>query len=203
MIAYVKGILEEYTEDGIVVEAGGIGYAIAVPAALANELSLGEEVKIYTYFQVAEDMQKLYGFGSREDRTVFTLLLKVSGIGPKLAMSVLSSMGAEALQLAVITGDVKSLAKAPGLGKKTAEKLIVELKDKFDTAALVNAMPEKTGRGAMPTVVSDAFSEATEALIALGYSSSEALKAVRAVEAKEGMSTDEVLQEAFRKLATF
>ena len=200
MIAYIKGIFEEITEDGIVVEAGGVGYGIAVPPALASELRQGEEVKIYTYFQVAEDMQKLYGFGSREDRKVFTRLLKVSGIGPKLAMSIMGAVPTDELKLAVITGDVKSLSRAPGLGKKTAEKLILELKDSFDASELVTGGNETQG---MPLVMGDAFSEATQALMALGYSSSEAMKAVRKVEAREGMTVDDVLQEAFRQLAAF
>ena len=200
MIAYIKGIFEEITEDGIVVEAGGVGYGIAVPPALASELTQGEEVKIYTYFQVAEDMQKLYGFGSREDRKVFTRLLKVSGIGPKLAMSIMGAVPTDEVKLAVITGDVKSLSRAPGLGKKTAEKLILELKDSFDASELVTSGNETQGA---PLVMNDAFSEATQALMALGYSSSEAMRAVRKVEAREGMTVDDVLQEAFRQLAAF
>ena len=200
MIAYIKGIFEEITEDGIVVEAGGVGYGIAVPPALASELTQGEEVKIYTYFQVAEDMQKLYGFGSREDRKVFTRLLKVSGIGPKLAMSIMGAVPTDELKLAVITGDVKSLSRAKKKKKKTAEKLILELKDSFDASELVTSGNETQGA---PLVMNDAFSEATQALMALGYSSSEAMRAVRKVEAREGMTVDDVLQEAFRQLAAF
>ena len=200
MIAYIKGIFEEITEDGIVVEAGGVGYGIAVPPSLASELTLGDEVKIYTYYQVAEDMQKLYGFASREDRRVFTQLLKVSGIGPKLAMSIMSSVGTDELKLAVITNDVKTLSRAPGLGKKTAEKLILELKDSFDAAEVISGT--KAPQGA-PLVMDDAFSEAAQALMALGYSSSEAMKAVRQVEPRDGITVDDVLQEAFRHLAAF
>ena len=200
MIVYIKGIFTEITEEGIVVEAGGVGYGIAVPPSLASELVQGEEVKIYTYFQVAEDMQKLYGFGSREDRRIFTQLLKVSGIGPKLAMSIMGAIAADELKLAVITGDVKALSRAPGLGKKTAAKLILELKDSFNTAEVITGSREPQGA---PLVVNDAFSEATQALMALGYSSAEAMKAVRQVEARDGMTVDDVLQEAFRHLAAF
>ena len=200
MIAYIKGIFEEITEDGIVVEAGGVGYGIAVPPALASELTQGEEVKIYTYFQVAEDMQKLYGFGSREDRRVFTRLLKVSGIGPKLAMSIMGALPADELKLAVATGDVKALSRAPGLGKKTAEKLILELKDSFDVSEVIACGQGPEGSS---VIMEDAFSEAAQALMALGYSSSEAMKAVRKVESRDGMTVDDVLQEAFRHLAAF
>ncbi len=200
MIAYIRGIFEEVTEDGIVVEAGGVGYGIAVPPSLASELTLGDEVKIYTYYQVAEDMQKLYGFASREDRHVFTLLLKVSGIGPRLAMSIMSALTTDELKIAVVTNDVKALSRAPGLGKKTAEKLILELKDAFNAAEVITG--GSTPQSA-PLVMDDAFSEAAQALMALGYSSSEAMKAVRQVEARDGITVDDVLQEAFRHLAAF
>ena len=200
MIAYIRGIFEEVTEDGIVVEAGGVGYGIAVPPSLAGELTLGDEVKIYTYYQVAEDMQKLYGFASREDRRVFTLLLKVSGIGPRLAMSIMSALTTDELKIAVVTNDVKALSRAPGLGKKTAEKLILELKDAFNAAEVITG--GSTAQSA-PLVMDDAFSEAAQALMALGYSSSEAMKAVRQVEARDGITVDDVLQEAFRHLAAF
>ena len=200
MIAYIKGIFEEISEDGIVVEAGGVGYGIAVPPSLTSELTVGDEVKIYTYYQVAEDMQKLYGFASREDRRVFTLLLKVSGIGPRLAMSIMSAMSADELKLAVMTNDVKGLSRAPGLGRKTAEKLILELKDSFNAAEVITGAKEPQGT---PLVMDDAFSEAAQALMALGYSSSEAMKAVRQVEAFPGITVDDVLQEAFRHLAAF
>lgn len=204
MIQFIRGILAETGEDGIVVDAGGVGYGIAVPTSLLAELPVpGEEVKIYTYLQVAEDSQKLYGFGSREDRSLFTLLLKVSGIGPKLAMSILSALDRESLEIAVLTGDVKTLCRAPGLGKKLAEKLILELKDKVDPQ--LPAAPSGTGKEAVPAVLpqEDAYTEAVAALTALGYSGQEALKAVRSVEGREDITVDEVLQEAFRKLAAF
>ena len=200
MIAYIKGIFTEITEDGIVVEAGGVGYGIAAAPSLVSELTQGDEVKVYTYFQVAEDMQKLYGFGSREERRIFISLLKVSGIGPRLAMSIMGTLPADELKIAVITGDVKALCRGPGLGKKTAEKLILELKDSFDAAEVITGGREPQGA---PLVMDDAFSEAAQALMALGYSSSEAMKAVRKVEARDGITVDDVLQEAFRHLAAF
>ncbi|MBQ4425145.1 MAG: Holliday junction branch migration protein RuvA [Lachnospiraceae bacterium] len=202
MIYYIRGILSEYTEEGIVVEAGGVGYSLIVPTTVLSELpSPGEEVRLYTYFQVAEDMQKLYGFLTREERETFLLLIKVNGIGPKLAVSVLSAISVEELRIAVITGDVKTLSRAPGLGKKTAEKMILELKDKFDAAKVVEAVAGKSGDA--PVVVTDAFTEAVAALQSLGYSSSEALKAVRAVPAEDDWTVDEILQAAFQKLALF
>ena len=125
----------------------------------------------------------------------------MSGIGPQLAVSVMGTLSVDELRLAVIAGDVKAIAQAPGMGKKTAEKLILEMKDKIDAAALV-AAPGKTPAGA-PVVVTDAFSEAVAALQALGYSSSEALKTVRSLEAGDDWTVDQILEAAFRKLAMF
>ena len=202
MIYYVKGILTEYTEEGVVLEAGGVGYQILVPPSLMAELPApGEEVKLYTYYQVGEDSQKLYGFKDRDSRSLFLQIIKVSGIGPKLAVSVLGTLGVDELRLAVIAGDVKAISQAPGMGKKTAEKLILELKDKIDAASLIS--PGDAKAGSAPVIVSDAFSEAVAALQALGYSSSEALKTVRSLDAEEDWTVDDILQAAFRKLAAF
>ena len=202
MIYYVKGILTEYTEEGVVIEAGGVGYQITVPASLLAELPQpGEDVKLYTYYQVAEDARRLFGFASRDERSLFMQIIKVSGIGPKLAVSVLGTLTPDALRLAVVSGDVKAIAQAPGMGKKTAEKLILELKDKIDLAAVLQK--PAAGPSSAPTVISDAFTEAVAALQALGYSSSEALKTVRSIEAADDWTVDQILQEAFRKLASF
>ena len=203
MIYYLKGVLTEYTEDGVVIEAGGVGYQVTIPASLLAELPpAGEEVKLYTYYQVTEDARRLYGFADREERSLFTQIIKVSGIGPKLAVSVMGTLSADALRLAVVSGDVKAIAQAPGMGKKTAEKLILELKDKIDLAAVLKK-PSDSAAGGAPTVISDAFTEAVAALQALGYSSSEALKTVRSIDAGDDWSVDQILQEAFRKLAAF
>lgn len=202
MIYYVKGILTEFTEEGAVLEAGGVGYHLIIPASLRVELPApGEEVKLYTYYQVGEDSQKLYGFSDREARNLFLQLIKVSGIGPKLAVSVMGTLSVDELRLAVIAGDVKAIAQAPGMGKKTAEKLILEMKDKIDVSQLVTA-PSGTPGGA-PVIVTDAFSEAVAALQSLGYSSSEALKTVRSLDADEDWTVDQILQAAFQKLAAF
>lgn len=202
MIYYVKGILTEYTEEGVVLEAGGVGYQLLLPPSLMAELPApGEEVKLYTYYQVGEDSQKLYGFKDRDSRSLFLQIIKVSGIGPKLAVSVLGTLGVDELRLAVVSGDVKAISQAPGMGKKTAEKLILELKDKIDMTSLIS--PGDAKAGSAPVIVSDAFSEAVAALQALGYSSSEALKTVRSLEAEEDWTVDDILQAAFRKLAAF
>ena len=202
MIYYVKGILSEYTEDGLVVEAAGVGYQLIVPASLLAELpSPGVEVKLYTVFQVSEDSQKLYGFADREGRSMFLQLLKVNGVGAKLAVSLMNTLSLDELRLAIIAGDAAAIAKAPGMGKKTAEKLILELKDKIDAAKILPAQAAGTQGSAV--IVSDAFSEAVAALEGLGYSASEALKTVRSLEAEEDWDVEQILQAAFRKLASF
>ena len=202
MIYYVKGILTEYTEEGVVLEAAGVGYQLIVPASLRAELPApGEEVKLYTYFQVGEDAQKLYGFADRDARDLFLQIIRVSGIGPKLAVSVMGALTPDELRLAVIAGDVKAISRAPGMGKKTAEKLILELKDKIDVTRI--AAGPGTAPGGSPVVVTDAFTEAVAALQSLGYSSSEALKTVRSLEAEEDWTVDQILQAAFQKLAAF
>ncbi len=202
MIYYVRGILTEYTEEGAVLEAGGVGYHLIIPASLRAELPApGEEVKLYTYYQVGEDSQKLFGFSDRDSRDLFLQLIKVSGIGPKLAVSVMGTLSPDELRLAVVAGDAKTIAQAPGMGKKTAEKLILELKDKIDMTRL--SAPDGRGAGSAPVIVTDAFTEAVAALQALGYSSSEALKTVRSLEAEDDWTVDQILQAAFRKLAAF
>ncbi|MBO4872038.1 MAG: Holliday junction branch migration protein RuvA [Lachnospiraceae bacterium] len=202
MIYYLRGILTEYSEEGVVIEAGGVGYQVTVPTSLLAELPQpGEEVKLYTYYSVTEDARKLFGFASRDERSLFTQIIKVSGIGPKLAVSVMGTLTPDALRLAVVSGDVKAISQAPGMGKKTAEKLILELKDKIDLAAVL--APKTAAAGSAPVVVTDAFTEAVAALQSLGYSSSEALKTVRSIEAADDWTVDQILQEAFRKLASF
>ena len=132
MISYIKGELIEVLEESVVVETGGIGFEIRVPASVLEEMpEEGSEVKIYTYFHVREDAMQLFGFLEPEDMHVFEMLLGVSGIGPKGALAILSFISGEDLQFAVLADDAKTIAKAPGIGLKTAQKLILELKDKM------------------------------------------------------------------------
>lgn len=176
MIAYLNGILAEIEEENIVIEVNGIGYNVRIPAGMAGRLpQIGEVVKLYTYTSVREDAIGLYGFLSRDDLNMYRQLITVSGIGPKGGLSVLSAMSADELRMAVISQDAKAIAKAPGVGTKTAQRIILELKDKIsleDTAMMreVNQVPQ----GSMLTGKSQAQTEAVEALTALGYSPSEA-----------------------------
>ena len=129
MIAFVRGTAVDMTENSVIVEAGGIGYEIYMTGTDLSQIHMGEEVKIHTYFNVREDAMQLYGFRSKDDLQMFKLLLGVNGVGPKAAVGVLAGITADELRFAILSDDVKTLSKAPGIGKKTAQKLILELKD--------------------------------------------------------------------------
>ncbi|OUQ15202.1 Holliday junction branch migration protein RuvA [Lachnoclostridium sp. An138] len=207
MIAYIRGRLEyvDLEEGMAVLETGGIGYQILLSGRDLELLpSAGEEVRLYTYLQVRDDAFVLYGFFTREDRKLFGQLLGVSGIGPKGALGILSGLSADDLRFAVLADDAKTIAKAPGIGLKTAKKLILELRDKLslEEAFEVRLAGEKAREGAEPSAgLTAARNEAVEALTALGYSSSEALKAVRQVEAADGMDVEEILKAALKYMS--
>ena len=175
MIAFFHGLTVDMTENSVVVEAGGIGYEIYMTVADLSEIRMGEDVKVHTYFSVREDAMKLYGFRAKDDLQMFKLLLGVNGVGPKAALGVLAGITADELRFAILSDDVKTLSKAPGIGKKTAQKLILELKDKMKLAHEQERAAVGSGE------VLDGRQEAVEALVALGYSSADALRAVRKV----------------------
>ena len=207
MIAYIRGRLEyvDLEEGMAVLETGGIGYQILLSGRDLELLpSAGEEVRLYTYLQVRDDAFVLYGFFTREDRKLFGQLLGVSGIGPKGALGILSGLSADDLRFAVLADDAKTIAKAPGIGLKTAKKLILELRDKLSLEEAFEARlaGEKAREGAEPSAgLTAARNEAVEALTALGYSSSEALKAVRQVEAADGMDVEDILKAALKYMS--
>ena len=183
MIAFVRGTAVDMTENSVIVEAGGIGYEIYMTGTDLSQIHMGEEVKIHTYFNVREDAMQLYGFRSKDDLQMFKLLLGVNGVGPKAAVGVLAGITADELRFAILSDDVKTLSKAPGIGKKTAQKLILELKDKMklEDAFELKLAHEQEKVVAGLGEISDGRQEAVEALIALGYSSTDALRAVRKV----------------------
>ncbi len=207
MIAYIRGTLAyiEPEESMAVLETGGIGYRILMSGRDLDLLpAAGEELRLYTYLQVREDAFVLFGFFTREDRKLFQQLLSVNGIGPKAALGVLSALSADDLRFAVLADDAKAIAKAPGIGLKTAQKLILELKDKLSLEDAFEARLEnnqaKAAAGAAPDL-SEARNEAVEALTALGYSASDSLKAVRKVEAADGMSVEDILKAALKYIS--
>ncbi|MBR2189356.1 MAG: Holliday junction branch migration protein RuvA [Eubacterium sp.] len=206
MIAYLKGTIEEIEQDALLIDRGGIGFRVFVPAVLLDgSVRIGDQVKIHTYLNVKEDALTLYGFPTRDDLEVFKMLTGVSGIGPKGAMGILSSLTADDLRYAVLSDDAAFIAKAPGIGKKTAQKVILELKDKFN---LEDAIERKLSQGGMaaPGVRAEsdearrAENDAVEALVALGYSGTEALQAVRRVEITPEMDSEAVLKQALKLL---
>ena len=203
MITYIRGILEGMEEDKVIVDVGGVGYGIYMAGTAMGRLpALGKEVKIHTYLHVKEDLMQLYGFLTRDELRVFRLLIGVSGIGPKGGLGILSALGPDDLRFAVASNDVKAIQAAPGIGKKTAEKLILELKDKFD---LQEAFEQKLAGNQAAAAVRqagepDAFQDAVQALTALGYSGTEALQAVKKVEITEGMDSEAVLKAALKHM---
>ena len=201
MYAYIKGILAEITEDAIIVENQGIGYEIAVPGQVFDYLpSVGEEVKIYTYHYVREDAILLYGFLTKEDVRIFKMLIRVSGIGPKGALAILSVLSTDDLRFAILGDDAKAIAKAPGVGAKTAQRVIIELKDKLKLAEVFETALANKEKVPSENDVLLAKNEAVEALVALGYASAQAMKAVQQVENAEEKDSEQILKEALKKL---
>ena len=203
MYSYIKGELVEILEDSIVVENHGIGYNIRIPGSILDSLEgIGQQIKIYTYTYIREDAMLLYGFLTRDDLNVFKLLLGVSGIGPKGALAILSVMTPDDLRFAVLGEDDKTIAKAPGIGKKSAQRLIIELKDKM---SLEEAFALKTEHEAIKQAENSSMhtvkNEAVQALVALGYSSAESMKAVNGIELTEETTVEEVLKAALKQMA--
>lgn len=201
MIGYIKGTVAELSADRLILENGGIGYEISVPASVLDAgIRQGQELKVYTYLHVREDALQLFGFQSRDELQTYRLLLGVSGIGPKAAIGILSAMSVDTLRFAVLSDDAAAIAKAPGIGKKTAQKLILELKDKFSLEEAFEKKLAANQQDAAEPVSEDTASEAVQALVALGYSGTEALQAVRKVEGAADMDTEAVLKAALKNL---
>ncbi len=202
MISYIRGELAEVAEDSVIVEVGGVGYRIYMSGQAMTMLpAMGEQVKIHTYLNVKEDAMQLYGFLTRDDLHIFRLLIGVSGIGPKGGLSILSSLSPDDLRFAVLSGDAKAISKAPGIGKKTAEKLIIELKDKLrieDTLERLSDTPDAAD--IHPGISSANQSEAVQALVALGYGSTEALKAVKKANPDPEDSVETILKAALKQM---
>lgn len=203
MISYIRGTLAEKNEDSAVVEAHGVGYQIFVPVPVLSELPpLGESVKIYTYFNVREDGMSLFGFLSRQDLAMFKQLIGVNGIGPKSALGILSALRPDVLRMAVASGDAKTISRAPGVGPKTAQRIILDLKDKIRPEdVLAGGLEESLAVPEEISGVGQAGKEAVEALTALGYSAAEAAGAVKKVKITEEMTAEDVLKGALRHLA--
>jgi Holliday junction DNA helicase RuvA len=204
MYAYIKGEIVDISDDNLVLECNNIGYNIRIPYSVAQRLpGIGASVKIYTYTSVREDAFNLFGFLSKDDLEVYKMLIAVNGIGPKGALSILSAMSADDLRFAIISGDSKAISKAQGVGNKSAERIILELKDKikmFGADALDDGA--LSGGNAPGDTGSQARNEAIEALTALGYSPSDALKAVKMADITEDMDSGAILKATLRVIST-
>lgn len=194
MISYIKGTLTAVGESEVIVEAGSFGIEVKTSRAVIDRLPApGKELILYTHFKLSEDAVALYGFDREADLRLFRALIAVSGIGPKGALAVLSALEPEALKLAVLSGDAKAIAKAPGVGIRTAERIILELKNKEVIQELT------TGGVAAAPSENRAMADAMDALVQLGYSVSEAARAVRAIPGAEDKDSETLLREALRQ----
>ncbi len=202
MYAYFKGKLAYVGEDSIILDVHDVGYRILLsPASIAYLPNIGEEVCLYTYTSVREDAIWLYGFLNHDDLEIFKKCITVSGIGPKGGMAILSVMDADALRFAILSGDAKAIAKAPGIGAKTAQRLILELKDKI---SVEDVLVKRESEGVQTKVGnhSHVIEEAVEALVSLGYSATDSLRAVKgAAESFDAnMDVESLLKAALKNM---
>lgn len=204
MIAFVRGTVVELSENSIILESGNIGYEIYMPGStIERMIRVEEEIKVHTYFHVREEVMQLYGFLSKDDLRMFRMLLGVNGIGPKAALGILSAITPDELRFAVLADDIKTVSKAPGVGKKTAQKLILELKDKLDLEEALTLKMEHAQENVgveLQNEKQDGRAEAVEALVALGYSHAQALRAVRDISGVETHDVEEILKAALKNL---
>ena len=199
MYAYIKGSLEEKLKDSIVVETGGIGYKIYVSEQTMDKLGeLGEKVKIYTHYHVREDSISLYGFLSNEELKMFELLIQVSGIGAKTAIVMLSNISPSEFAIAVISNDIKTLTKIPGVGSKSAQRIVLELKDKLKTEDAISKNTEDLPTD--NTVDNEKVEEATQALQILRYNKGEVKKVIEKLKVKD-LSIEDIIKQALKQLS--
>lgn len=198
MFAYIRGIVAFSGTDCVVIDNNGIGYKIMTNAFTINKLSTNDEVTIYTHLHVREDEMTIYGFLTQEEVKVFELLINISGIGPKAALSILSTLSLDELRMAIVSEDYKAISKANGIGAKTAQRVLIDLKDKFkleDVFMNSNDMSSDDLKAS-----DDVISETAMALTSLGYSNVEALKAIKKVSNSEDMTTEQLLSAALKFL---
>lgn len=202
MIAYVNGILDDVAGDNAVIDVNGIGYNVKISTDTASRLpGIGEPVKFYTFTSVREDAIQLYGFLSRGDLAIFRKLITVNGIGPKGGLAILSVMDGDDLRYAIMSGDAKAIAKAPGIGPKTAQRVILDLKDRIsiDDVLIRREIADTAAENGLKADTPQK-KEAIEALMSLGYGQTESAKAVNAIEGIEAMDSGAVLKAALKKM---
>jgi Holliday junction DNA helicase RuvA len=191
MIASLKGVIDAISKDSMIVNVNGIGFKLSVPTSVLSELGVvGREIKLYTHMHVREDDLSLYGFGSLDELRLFETLISVSGLGPKTAMGMLSAMSADQLAMAIASGSVEMLTTIPGIGKKTADRLILELKDK------VGGVMISTPAGR----VAQENADVVTALVSLGYTAQETARAVNALPTGQKLKLEEKIKLALQYL---
>ena len=199
MFYYLNGTVAEILPYLAVIDCGGVGYACRTTNTTLASLKKGKPGKLYTYLNVGEDIFELYGFATQNELNSFKLLLGVSGVGPNAALSILSAGTPESLAMAIVTGDEKTLTAAQGVGKKIAQRIILELKDKMsnETAA---SLDFSGGKGASaPAVFSNKATDAAQALAVLGYSSQEVSQALRGID-MENLPLEEIIRQSLKKM---
>ena len=202
MYAYLNGIVADVWDEGCVIDVNDVGYNVKISGSTFTKLpGIGERVKLYTYTSVREDAFQLFGFLSKNELEMFKKLITVNGIGPKGGLALLSVMDADDLRFAIISQDVKAISAAPGIGKKTAERVILDLKDKLDIdAGMIQREMDGYAGISAKNLENPQMKEAVEALVALGYGQSEASKAVSKVDGADTMESGALLKAALKKL---
>ena len=194
MFAFIQGTVEDIEQDRVSVNCGGVGYEILTTNTAIGKCAVGQAAKFYTYLAVREDALTLYGFLQKDEKEMFLRLIGVSGVGPKVGLSILSTMSAREAAIAIVSGDDKALAKVPGIGKKTAQRLVLELKGSIENQALVSQLPAQTMAGEEKPVA-----DAIAILTAMGFQAQDAAAAVALIKA-DGGTAEEMAVSALRKL---
>lgn len=200
MYYYVNGTVAEIGPNLAVIDCGGVGYACATTNYTLAQLKRGEQAKLYTYLHVREEIFDLYGFSTQAELSSFKMLLGVSGVGPKAALAILSACTPEALALAVVSGDEKALTAAPGVGKKIAQRIILELKDKLARESAATGLDFSGGNAGKVSAFTSKAGEAVAALAVLGYSSQEAAAALKGLDT-DALSLEELIRQALKRMA--
>ncbi len=197
MFAYIKGTVEDINENGIVIESNDIGFDILCSRAVISSADLHKEMKVYTHLNVKEDDMSLFGFIDKEERRIFRLLIGISGIGPKGALAILSTLSLDELKMAVISEDYKAISKANGIGTKTAQRVVIDLKDKIGIADISfnNELD-----GLQENVSNDNITDTVMALVSLGYSNTQALQTIKKVPGYKDMQVEKLLKETLKKI---
>ena len=199
MFHYINGIVSELLPNLAVIDCGGVGFAINTSAYTASQLKTGEKAKLYTFVYIREDCMDIYGFASKSEKHCFEMLIGVSGVGPKAAVAILSSSGPENLVMNIVSGNEKALTSAPGIGKKIAQRIILELKDKLAKETAEISFQDVSAFNAVSASGNTKINDATAALMVLGYSSPEIASALKNIDT-EKLGLEEIIKAALKQM---